>query len=300
MTLRIRHDLPTFTTVALVASLAACGGDDTTGDTSVTVDPSGATDTDSTDPTTSGTTPGTTTGTNATTDDDDDTHGDDTSADDDDTTMGEPGGESDLRIIHLSPDAPGVDIFLDPSAPAAIEDLEFPEGTPFVTVPEGSYDIRVSAAGAGADDAVISVDGFEVPADGKFSVAAYGELANIDLMVIAEDDSDIDAGTLRVFVGHAADGVGTVDVWAIGLAADPIEVLPGLDYGTWEALDIPADTAFSVGLDADADGEPDFVFAIPGLPEGITTSLFAVLDDEGPFLIAYLPDGSAAGPIRPE
>jgi hypothetical protein len=300
MTSKITHWKP-LTTLALVASLSACGGDDTTGDTTDTTDPTAGTDTDgpTTDPTdpTDPTTPGTTTG--PTTDDDthgDDTHGDDTEGDE----TGEPAGESDIRIIHLSPDAPGVDIFLDPGAPAAIENLEFPDGTPFVTVPEGSYDIRVSAAGAGADDPVISVDGFAIPADGKFTVAAFGELSNIDLMVVAEDDDGIEAGTLRAFVGHAADGVGTVDVWAIGLADDPVEVLPGFAYGDWDPLDIPADTAFSVGLDADSDGVPDFVFPIPGLPEGITLSLFAVLDSEGPFLIAYLPDGSAAGPIRPE
>jgi hypothetical protein len=284
------------TTFALVVSLVACG-DDSNGDTGVTADPSGATDTDDTsDPTNGPTTvdPGTTTGTDPTADD---TAGeDDPSADD----TGEPVGESDVRIIHLSPDAPGVDVYLDPAGAAAIQNLEFPDGTPFVTVPEGSYDVRVTAAGGSVDDAVISVDGFEIPADGKFSVAAYGALANISLMVIAEDDADIAAGTLRAFVGHAADGVGTVDVWAIGLADDPIEVLPDFAYGTWEALDIPAQTAFSVGLDADADGSPDFVFDLPGLPEGITLSLFAVLDDDGPFLIAYLPNGDAAGPIRPQ
>jgi hypothetical protein len=284
------------TTFTLVVALAACG-DDSNGDTDVTADPSGATDTDDTsDPTNGPTTvdPGTTTGTDPTADD---TVGeDDPSADD----TGEPVGESDVRIIHLSPDAPGVDVYLDPAGAAAIQNLEFPDGTPFVTVPEGSYDVRVTAAGGSVDDAVISVDGFEIPADGKFSVAAYGALANISLMVIAEDDADIAAGTLRAFVGHAADGVGTVDVWAIGLADDPIEVLPDFAYGTWEALDIPAQTAFSVGLDADADGSPDFVFDLPGLPEGITLSLFAVLDDDGPFLIAYLPNGDAAGPIRPQ
>lgn len=297
MNLHKRDHKLSIPTLALFVSLAACGGDDGDDSTGATADPSSGTDTDTVDPTDGPTTmqPGTTTGEDPT---GDDTTGEDPTADD--TTTGEPAGESDVRIIHLSPDAPAVDIYLDPGAPAAIEGLEFPEGTPFVTVPEGSYDVRVTAAGAGADDPVISVDDFAIPADGKFSVAAYGELENIDLMVIAEDESDIEDGNLRVFVGHAADGVGTVDVWAIGLADDPIEVLPDFEYGTWESLDIPADTAFSVGLDADADGEADFVFGIPALPAGITLSLFAVLDGDGPFLIAYLPDGSAAGPIRPD
>ena len=300
MTLRNPSHWRPLTTLALVVSLAACGGDDD--DTGASTTPSSGTETDGTTDTTPTTSAPTTTPdpTDPDPTDPDPTDTDDTTGGADDTT-GEPGGESEVRIIHLSPDAPGVDIYLDPAGPAAIEDLEFPDGTPFVTVPEGSYDVRVTAAGGSVDDAVISVDGFDIPDGGKFSVAAYGQLANISLMVIAEDESDIAAGTLRAYVGHAADGVGTVDVWAIGLADDPIEVIPDFDYGAVQALDIPAETAFSVGLDADADGSPDFVFDIPPvLPAGITLSLFAVLDAEGPFLIAFLPDGSAAGPIRPQ
>jgi hypothetical protein len=212
---------------------------------------------------------------------------------------GEPADEGLLRVIHLSPDAPAVDVYLDPEGQAGVEALDFLEGTPFLPVMAGDYDVRVTAAGGAPRDAVISVDGFNVPASSRLSLAAYGELDDIDLMVITEDDSRIAPDTLRAFVGHAADGVNTVDVWAIGLEDDPVEVISDLDYGDWEPLDIPADTAFQVGLDADADGDPDFVFDIPALPEGITLSLFAVLDDQGPFLIAYLPDGSAAGPIRP-
>lgn len=286
------------TTAALLLPLGACGDDDDDGVTGVTT----AADTGTTtggpttgvpttaEPTTAGPTTGVppTTGTTDT--------GEEPTADD---TTGEPTEDSDVRFVHLSPDAPGVDIYLDPDADPQIEDLAFTEGTEFLGVPQGSYDVRVTATGDEPEDAVISADGFQIPAGGTFTVAAYGELDDIDLMVVEEDDSRIAEGTLRIFVGHAADGVDTVDVWAIGLEEDPVEVLSDLEYGSWEPLDIPADTAFEVGLDVDADGAPDFVFDIPELPEGITLSVFAVLDDEGPFLIAYPPEGAAVGPIRP-
>ena len=281
---------------ALCVSLTACPDDDD--DVAVTVtDTTGTTNGETTAPTTmppttmEPTTMEPTTGPTTAT-------GTDTGVETVDET-GEPADEGLLRVIHLSPDAPPVDVYLDPAGQPAVEDLDFLEGTPFVPAMAGDYDVRVTATGTDPRDAVISVDGFNVPATSRFSLAAYGELDDIDLMVIPETDTRIAPDTLRAFVGHAADGVGTVDVWAIGLEDDPVEVISDLDYGDWEPLDIPADTAFQVGLDTDADGEPDFVFDIPELPQGITLSLFAVLDDQGPFLIAYLPDGSAAGPIRP-
>jgi hypothetical protein len=212
---------------------------------------------------------------------------------------GEPEQDSDVRFVHLSPDAPAVDIYLDPENDPAVTDLAFTDGTPFEAVPQGTYDVRVTPTGDDPDDAVLEADGFQIPPGGVFTVAAFGELDNLDLMVVGEDDAGLAQDTLRAFVGHAADGVPTVDVWAIGLEDDPVEVLSDLEYGDWQPLDIPAETAFTVGLDADADGAPDFEFDIPPLPEGITISLFAVLDATSPFLIAYLPDGSAAGPIRP-
>jgi hypothetical protein len=283
--------------LALCFPLASCGDDDN--DVGVTATETTGTTADDTtglppttmpmpttqEPTTAPTTDTDTTGTGT---------GDETV----DDTTGDPTLEADVRFVHLSPDAPAVDIYLNPEGQAAVDDLEFTEGTPFVMVLPGDYDVRVTAAGDAPRDAVISVDGFQLPA-GRFTVAAFGELDNIDLMVVEEDDSRIAPNTLRAFVGHAADGVGTVDVWAIGLEDDPVEVLSDLEYGEWEPLDIPADTEFSIGLDVDADGEPDFVFDIPELLGGITVSLFAVVDETSPFLIAYLPDGSAQGPIRP-
>jgi hypothetical protein len=280
--------------LALCLPLTGCPDDDD--DVSVDTETTGAvtddttvapptteppTDTDPTAP------PGTETGT--------ETGTEDTTVDE----TGEPVQEGDLRFVHLSPDAPAVDVYLDPDADPAVQDLDFLDGTPFTTVDAGAYDVRVTATGEDPDDAVISVDGFQIPAGARFTIAAFGELDDIDLMVVGEDDARIAPDTLRAFVGHAADGIGTVDVWAIGLEDDPVEVLSDLDYGDWEPLDIPADTAFTVGLDVDGDGDPDVEFDIPALPEGITLSLFAVLDDVSPFLIAYLPDGTSAGPIRP-
>ena len=52
-----------------------------------------------------------------------------------------------IRVLHLSPDAPGVDVFVNGGDEAAVEALEFPDGTPYLEVPAGTYTFDVSPAG---------------------------------------------------------------------------------------------------------------------------------------------------------
>src|SRR5688572_10788940 len=53
-----------------------------------------------------------------------------------------------LRVLHLSPDAPAVDVFVDGAGDPAVSDLAFPAGTGYLALPAASYDIDVAPAGA--------------------------------------------------------------------------------------------------------------------------------------------------------
>lgn len=65
----------------------------------------------------------------------------------------EPGeGQVRVRVVHASPDAPAVDVYAAGSAVPWIEDLEYTQTSAFLTVPSGTYDFEVRAAGAPADD----------------------------------------------------------------------------------------------------------------------------------------------------
>ena len=55
-------------------------------------------------------------------------------------------GSAQLRVIHLSPDAPAVDVWANGSL-RAIERLDFASGTEYLTLDAGTYDFAVSAAG---------------------------------------------------------------------------------------------------------------------------------------------------------
>ncbi|MBU0985338.1 MAG: DUF4397 domain-containing protein, partial [candidate division Zixibacteria bacterium] len=54
--------------------------------------------------------------------------------------------ESNVMVIHASPNAPGVDIILNDAATPAVEDLVFPTNTGYVPLSSGTINVKVNAA----------------------------------------------------------------------------------------------------------------------------------------------------------
>ncbi len=194
-----------------------------------------------------------------------------------------------LRFVHLSPDAPAVDIFANATAPALVSDLAFAEGTPYLQVPAATYSVEIAAAGTSPDAAVLTIPALTLEGDTQYSAVAYGKLANLSVLPLI--DGAADPGGIAVRAVHVAADVGTVDIWALG--DSPAKVVSSLGFGVAsEILDLPA-AALEIGIDVDADAVPDLVFAIPALPAGTFVNLFAVQDNDGEvFLLAQLPNGT--------
>ena len=78
--------------------------------------------------------------------------------------MNQPQETAKTRVVHASPDAPDVDICANGTA--AFTDVAFPSDTQYATVEEGTYQIRVVAAGGGCEGGgVIGRD--SSPSDGQ-------------------------------------------------------------------------------------------------------------------------------------
>ncbi len=82
-----------------------------------------------------------------------------------------------VRAYHMSPDAPGVDVRVADGGPTLITNLEFPNGSDYLEVPEGTYDLEVVVTGT--DNVVISLDDTELTAGWNYSVFAVDEVADI-------------------------------------------------------------------------------------------------------------------------
>ena len=89
--------------------------------------------------------------------------------------------EAAVRVIHASPDAPGVDIAPDGGDPL-VTNLEFPKDSGYLTVPAGEYDLEVRPTGT--KDVALQLDPIEVEAGKVYSVVAIGTLADETLTVL--------------------------------------------------------------------------------------------------------------------
>lgn len=197
-----------------------------------------------------------------------------------------------LRVVHLSPDAPSIDAFVDGAGPV-VEGLSFGEGSDAVDIEPGQRAIQLAAAGSSADDAIVTLADVRVEEGVSYTAFAFGDAANIQAAAVEDSAQGLATGHVRVRVVHTAFGVGTVDVYAVPPGGEPDPIAVDLRYGTAaEPVDIPTD-AFVAGIDANDDGTPDLLYSIPALPAGAVVNVFATSDGWGEvFLLAQLPSGT--------
>lgn len=86
-----------------------------------------------------------------------------------------------VRVIHVSPDAPAVDVAVK-GGDVLIENLAFPDGSDYLMVPAGTYDLEVRPTGT--TDVALDLPGVELMAGHAYSVYAIGTLADGTLTVL--------------------------------------------------------------------------------------------------------------------
>ncbi|MFW6090072.1 MAG: DUF4397 domain-containing protein, partial [Gemmatimonadota bacterium] len=204
-----------------------------------------------------------------------------------------------VRVVHASPDAPAVDVFVDDAMEPAIQGLAFGESSSYTALPAGTYDVDVAPAGGTLEDAVLSVDDLEVE-DGEFLTAvAYDFVSDIKVLTFTDNYGSLPPGQVRARAVHTAPAFGPVDVLNIPESGDPTVVYDELEFGTTgQQLDLPAGT-YLLGIDTNNDLMPEATFTITG-PEGVFANIYAVNDDAGnPSLLVQLRDGTVL-PVSPE
>jgi Domain of unknown function (DUF4397) len=132
---------------------------------------------------------------------------------DDDTTTNPPTspsnpGVAQVRVAHLSPDAPPVDVRVNGSV--AVSGAAYMDVTNYLPVPAGSVQIQVTPAGA-ATPVVIEAT-VPLGAGTFYTIAATGLLAAGDLQPIVLIDNQATTGQARVRFVHASPDAPAVDV----------------------------------------------------------------------------------------
>lgn len=119
-----------------------------------------------------------------------------------------------VRIVHASPDAPAVDIFVDGQLAAA--GLSFAESTTYAMFPAGQHRLQVAPTGAGLAGQIVIDRTADLRAGGVYTVVAVNPLARIEPIVVSDDVTPPAAGTAHVRLIHAAVDAPTVDLAIAG------------------------------------------------------------------------------------
>ncbi len=138
-----------------------------------------------------------------------------------------------VRVLHASPDAPSVDVFVNDGKVDALSGAEFGDLTDYVAVPGGTYSVKVCAT---VDNTVCPIGPVDLTfaAGKKYTVAASDLLAQIKANVFT--DGNAVNGKAKVRVVHLSADTPAVDVLTQDGAAKVVENLAYPDATGYLAL----------------------------------------------------------------
>jgi hypothetical protein len=156
-----------------------------------------------------------------------------------------------LRLAHLSPDTPAVDVYVDsvadPDAGITLTGVAYGTVSEYQDLAPGSYTVSMRSAGDPAEAPPVLSTLVEVTPDSARTVAGVGSFADLGLEVFEDDLQPPPAGRSRLRVIAAASSAPILDVSLPG--ADPVAADLAFPQ-TSGYLDVPAGrTALSVTPD---------------------------------------------------
>jgi hypothetical protein len=195
---------------------------------------------------------------------------------DDNGTSATPVAMGEVRVAHLSPDAPNVDVAVDGAV--LLSDVPYEAISDYLEVPSGPHNVTVTPAGA-TEPVVIDAD-VDVVANTAATIAATGLLGAGDLQPLALEDDRLTTGQAKVRFVHTSPDAPAVDI-AIpdgrvvqgfkNIAFRESSRYVALDAGTYD-LDVRVSGTRTVALSLEgvdlAAGTNYTVFAIGLLADG--------------------------------
>jgi hypothetical protein len=210
-----------------------------------------------------------------------------------------------VRVVHASPDAPAVDIYVNESP--LVEGLAFGSATDFFALPAGDdRELKVVPTGSTIDDAV-NTTGVDLDEGEAYEVIALDMVDDLDVKVEDVDLSAVPDGQSRLRVIHAVPDVDDVNL----IVTDGPELFGGIgfqDVADYEVLDAGVyDVQLKQGDDVlirvtDFTIEPGMaydVIAIGRSDDGTLALIAVTAPTESPTAAAATPD-TASTPVMVE
>ena len=213
-----------------------------------------------------------------------------------------------VRVVHASPDAPTVNVYAGADILAGLSNVDYQVSSPWISVDEGTYDIRVEGIIPGGNLDVISAS-LTFNGETNYDIIAIDTVADeIEPLIIENASSSVTTGNARVQVVHAAPNAPEVDIYVTAPDAD----LSGADAlataafrqftgqvevtaGDYQIRITPAgaqDVVFDSGSISLTDGADLLVMATQNVATGTSPVTLLVADGTGFFNI-YDKDATA-------
>lgn len=199
-----------------------------------------------------------------------------------------------LRLAHLSPDTPAVDVYVDavadPTAGITLEGVAYGTVSDYQDVPPGAYTVSMRAAGDPPDTPPVLSTTVEISANSARTVAGVGLFADLGLEIIDDSLEMPPSGQARMRVLAAASNAETLDV----TLADDTTVATGLAFAsTSDYVDVPAG---ATTLEVSAGGEPPTGLPVD-LEAGAVYSVLVLDTPEGGLEVRPVLDAAGSGVV---
>ncbi|WP_242611378.1 DUF4397 domain-containing protein [Blastococcus saxobsidens] len=204
-------------------------------------------------------------------------------------------GDGLLRLAHLSPDTPSVDVYVDSvadpgdgTALLTVPGVGYGTISGYQVVPTGVYTVSMRQAGADPSAPPVLSTTLEVGTGDARTVAGVGSFADLGLEVLEDDLTLAPSGQARVRVVSAAATAPTLDA-----AAGGTDLATGLAFG--EAGDYATVPGDAGSLTVTVEGRP--TEAPLHLAAGSVYSLFVLDRPEGGVTVRTVLDAAGSGVV---
>jgi hypothetical protein len=193
-------------------------------------------------------------------------------------------GTAYVRLAHLSPDTPNVDVYLDSQSHAIPEQVFRGVGygimSGYLKLPPGGYTVAMRPSGAPKSQKPVLTTQVSVDAGEAYTVAGVGKYAGLGLKVLTDDLSLPAQGQAKVRVIQAS-----LNVPVLGLnmpdgspIASNVAFATTTDYqlvtpGTWKLVLKPSDGRASTEVDADLGEGNVYTLLVLDANKGLKTEL---------------------------
>jgi hypothetical protein len=190
-----------------------------------------------------------------------------------------------IRLAHLSPNTPAVDVYLysfdDSNAMIVLHHVAYGTVSPYESVQAGDYSVAMRAAGASASSQPVLSTSVTIAAGHAYTVAGMGPESGLRLAVL-DDDLTTPAGRalVRVIQASLKQQVVKVTLGSSVLASN-------LKFGTVSTYQVVAPGTETVAVTGDADSSVTLAAG--------TVHTLVVLDGASGLEVVNLEDASGSG-----